>query len=51
MNAKEMQALQAEATRAFKDPKTRLSSNLTIHRQRYINQNKEMKHFKNKKIK
>lgn len=43
MNAKEMQALQAEATRAFKNPKTRLSKNLTIHRQRYINQNKKKK--------
>ena len=39
-----MQALQAEATRAFKNPKKLvLSKNLTIHRQRYINQNKKKK--------
>ena len=35
-----MQALQTEANNAFKDPATRLSKNMTIHRQRYINKNK-----------
>ena len=40
MTAKEMQALQTEANNAFKDPATRLSKNMTIHRQRYINKNK-----------
>lgn len=43
MTAKETQALQAAATKAFKDPKTRLSKNLTIHRQRFINQTKKKK--------
>jgi len=40
MTAQEMQALQTEANNAFKDPATRLSKNRTIHRQRYINKNK-----------
>jgi len=40
MTAKEMEALQFEANKAFQNPDTRLSKNMTIHRQRYINKHK-----------